>query len=160
MIKINFKTLTVLHTPTMQHLLDCLYFSLFSFMVLLLLFQIEKLKIIVRIHIIYVTIFILTMPYWGACAIEIKGSFVLVVNTLESQKQFLWTVTIAIKYKWLLMTGGAKRGESSTAGVELFSESDSKEEHLNRSDISLCSSVHKLSYCSIFMIQMFSNQLL
>ena len=88
MIKINFKTLTVLHTPTMQHLLDCLYFSLFSFMVLLLLFQIEELKIIVRIHIIYVTMFILTMPYWGACAIEIKGSFVLVVNTLESQKQF------------------------------------------------------------------------
>lgn len=58
------------------------------------------------------------------------------------------------------MTGGAKRRESSTAGVELFSESDSKEEHLNRSDISLCWSVHKLSYCSIFMIQMFSNQLL
>ena len=53
-----------------------------------------------------------------------------------------------------------KDENQAQAGVELFSESDSKEEHLNRSDISLCSSVHKLSYCSIFMIQMFSNQLL
>lgn len=43
-------------------------------------------------------------------------------------------------------------------GVELFSESVSKEEHPNRADISLCLSAHKLSYYSIFMIQMFSNQ--
>ena len=59
------------------------------------------------------------------------------------------------------MTGGGKRRESKhRKGVELFSESDSKEEHLSRSDLSLCLSVHKLSYYSIFMIQMFSNQLL
>ena len=61
------------------------------------------------------------------------------------------------------MTGGGKRRESKhRQGVELFSESDSKEEHLSRSDLSLCLSVHlyKLSYYSIFMIQMFSNQLL
>lgn len=32
----------------------------------------------------YVTMFILSMSYWGACGIETKGSFVLKVNTLES----------------------------------------------------------------------------